>query len=576
MRRCEENMGDDVFRQEISEVVARVTDLSAGEVLGLLELPRDRKLGDIALPCFVFAKKLKRSPQELASQIDERLQDAEWHYIAQVRAVGPYVNFFYDTGELARAVIGGIWQAPETYGCSDEGGGETIVIDFSSPNIAKPFGVGHLRSTVLGNALYTILEKRGYKCVGVNHLGDWGTQFGKMIVAFKRWGSEEMLKKDPVYALYDLYTRFHREAKNHPALEEDARKEFRLLEEGDPEALALWDRFKEYSLAEFNRIYDVLGIRFDYHTGESFYNDKMERVLEILDERNLTEISNEALIVDLESYGLGACLLKKGDEATLYATRDLAGIMYRHDTFGFTKCLYVVNTAQSLHFKQVFKVIELAGFDYHEGLVHVPFGWIRFADKAMSTREGNIVFLEEVISKATKLAMKIILDKNPDIEDVDRTAQDIGVGAVVFAQLSVRRMKDIDFRWEDALSFDGETGPYLQYTHARLCSLSRKYGKDIPREIDYKRFRQPEEKNVLMMLAQYPERVELAAREYEPFVISSYLINLAQEFNAFYQKHRVITDDTALTDARILLADSVRIVLSDGLRILGLIPLERM
>jgi len=569
-------MSRDIFKDEISSKVASSTGLSEDEILELLELPRDRKIGDIALPCFTFAKKLRQSPQKIASQIGDKLRDAEWNNISDVRAIGPYVNFFYNIEELARAIIGDIKTAGENFGSVDDGKGAVIVIDFSSPNIAKPFGVGHLRSTVIGNALYHILEKVGYKCIGVNHLGDWGTQFGKMIVAFKKWGSEEMLQSDPVYALYDLYTKFHREANANPELENEARKEFKSLEKGDPDTLKLWERFKEYSLAEFNRIYDILGIKFDYYTGESFYNDKMENVLEILRKKNMTRISQEALIVDLEDYDLGACLLKKGDEATLYATRDLAGILYRHDTFNFKECLYVVNTAQSLHFNQVFKIIELAGYDFHEGLVHIPFGWIRFDDKAMSTREGNIVFLEEVISQAKELAKNIILEKNPDIEDVDRTSQDIGVGAVVFAQLSVRRMKDIDFRWEDALSFDGETGPYLQYTHARLCSLKRKYGRDIPDKIDYKRFQEPEEKRVLVALSQYPEKIRLAAREYEPFTVSSYLISLAQEFNTFYQKHRIITDDVGLTDARMVLADSVRVVLADGLRILGLARLERM
>ena len=569
-------MSNDIFKEEISARVADVAELSKDEILGLLELPRDAKLGDIALPCFTFAKKLRQSPQQIASQLGEKLGNTDWNSISEVKAVGPYVNFFYDITGLARTVIGAIQASGSEFGSSDEGNNQTVVIDFSSPNIAKPFGVGHLRSTVIGNALYHILEKLGYECVGVNHLGDWGTQFGKMIVAFKRWGSEEALRNDPVYALFDLYTRFHREAKANPELEEEARKEFKLLEEGDPNALRLWKTFKEYSLAEFNRIYDILGIKFDHYTGESFYNDMMENVIEILREKKMTKVSQEALIVDLEDYELGACLLKKGDDATLYATRDLAGVLYRHDEFDFAKSLYVVGSAQALHFQQVFKVIELAGFDFFEGLVHVPFGWIRFDDKAMSTREGNVVFLEEVISRAQELAKDIILEKNPDVEDVDRTAQEIGVGAVVYAQLSVRRMKDINFRWKDALSFEGETGPYLQYTHARLCSLARKYDRSIPKDIDFEKLREPEEKQVLIALSQYPEKIKLAAREYEPSVVSSYLINLAQEFNTFYQKHRIITDDVDLTDARMVLADCVRVVLADGLRIVGLARLERM
>lgn len=569
-------MEKDIFKDEISKHVAGAAGVDIAEIYDLIELPRDRKMGDLALPCFTLAKQMKKSPQQIATQICDKLKGIDWKTISHAVATGPFVNFFYNTPELARHVVSSIQATGASFGSSEEGNQQKVLIDFSSPNIAKPFGVGHLRSTVIGNALYHIYEKLGYECIGINHLGDWGTQFGKMIVAFREWGSEEMLEEDPVHALFDLYTRFHREAKTRPELDEEARRQFRLLEHGDAEATALWGRFKRYSLAEFNRIYDILGIKFDYFTGESFYNDKMRAVLDVLNEKNLTKVSQEALIVDLEEHDLGACLLKKGDDATLYATRDLAGIFFRHQEFDFARCLYVVGAAQSLHFKQVFKVIELIGYDYADRLVHVPFGWVRFEDKAMSTREGNIIFLEDVIAKSRDLAKDIILEKNPDIEDVDGTAEAIGVGAVIFAQTSVRRMKDIDFKWDTALSFDGETGPYLQYTHARLCSLNRKYEKPLPDSINYGLLKEDEEKHVLSALMQYPERIRQAAREYEPFVISSYLIDLAQEFNTYYQKHRVITDDSALSEARITLCNSVRVVLADGLRVLGIVPLERM
>ncbi|MFH1893389.1 MAG: arginine--tRNA ligase [Candidatus Zixiibacteriota bacterium] len=569
-------MSEDIFKEEISKHIADALGVAVADIYDLLELPRDRKMGDLALPCFTLAKQMKQSPQQIAALISEKLSKVAWQKMSHASAIGPFVNFFYKTPELAAHIVKNIRAVGAGFGLADEGQRQKILIDFSSPNIAKPFGIGHLRSTVIGNALYHIFEKLGYECIGINHLGDWGTQFGKMIVAYREWGSEEMLEEDPVHALFDLYTKFHREAKSRPDLDEEARRQFRLLEHGDAEATELWGRFKRYSLAEFNRIYDILGIKFDYFTGESFYNDKMDAVLRILDDKNLTKISQEALIVDLEEYDLGACLLKKGDDATLYATRDLAGILFRHQEFDFARCLYVVGAAQSLHFKQVFKVIELVGYDYADRLVHVPFGWVRFEDKAMSTREGNIIFLEEVIAKSRDLAREIILEKNPEIEDFDGTAEAIGVGAVIFAQTSVRRMKDIDFRWETALSFEGETGPYLQYTHARLCSLGRKFGKDIPDSIDFGLLKEEEEKHVLSSLMQYPERIRQAAREYEPFVISSYLISLAQEFNTYYQKHRVITDNTSLSEARMTLCDCVRIILADGLRILGVVPLERM
>ncbi len=462
------------------------------------------------------------------------------------------------------------------FGASDKGDGKTVVIDFSSPNIAKPFGVGHLRSTVIGAVLYRLYDKLGYKCIGINHLGDWGTQFGKLIVAFKKWGDEADLKADPINTLFQLYTRFHREAEDDETLEDEARGEFKKLEEGDDEATAVWRRFKEYSLAEFERIYDRLGIEFDHYTGESFYNDKIDDAIEVLKDKGLTKRSREALIVDLEEHDLGACLLKKGDDATLYATRDIAGILYRHRTYDFHKCLYVVGSAQTLHFQQVFKVIELAGFDFHDGLVHVPFGWIRFEGQAMSTRSGRVVFLDEVIDKATELAREIILEKNPDIENIEETAQHIGVGAVIFGDISVRRNKDIDFRWEDALSFDGETGPYLQYAHARLCSLKRKFDRELPDAIDFSLLAEEEEKRVLLALSVYPDKIRQAAAEYEPFVISSYLIELAQQFNTFYQKHRIITDNESLSNARMALSEAVRTVLGDGLGLLGIYPLERM
>jgi arginyl-tRNA synthetase len=533
--------------------------------------------GDLTMRPFDAARQLGIDVKTFSGTFCQVMSQQYPNLPAEYQPDGIYPNAYYkDVGATVGDVLAGYEAAGPAYGSSDSGVGKTVIIDYSSPNIAKPFGVGHLRSTVIGNSLYRILTKVGYKCVGINHLGDWGTQFGKMIVAFKKWGSEDVLRADPIHALFDLYTRFHREAKEHPELEDDARSEFRLLEQGDPEATKLWQRFKDYSLDEFNRIYDILGINFDHHTGESFYNDKIQPVLDELDQKGLTTISREALIVDLEAHKLGACLLRKGDDATLYATRDIAGILYRHENFGFEKCLYVVGAAQALHFQQVFKVIELAGHDFHKGLVHVPFGWVRFEDRAMSTREGNIIFLDDVISKATELAHDIILEKNPDIEDVDGTALAIGVGAVVFSQVSVRRTKDIDFKWEAALSFDGETGPYLQYTHARLCSLMRKYGKELPAQINYALFGEPEEMDLSIESASYAEKIRHAAEEYEPFVIASYLINLAQKFNAYYQKHRVISDDTALTDARIKLCDLVRFVLGDGLRLLGITPLERM
>ena len=542
-----------------------------------LEVPKDSKLGDYAFPTFVLAGALKKKPPEIAGELAGALDSRRY------RIVGPYINRIVSAAEIAENILPVIFRERDGYGSQAVGGGRTIVIDFSSPNIAKPFGVGHLRSTAIGNSLYRIYEKLGYRSIGINHLGDWGTQFGKMIAAFTRWGDRKELEKDPIRYLYGLYVRFHREEKTDPSLEEEGRAWFKKLEDGDATAVSLWTLFKEISLREFRRIYDILGVRFDHYTGESFYNDKMDEVIDRLTQAGLTRLSDGALIVDLEKYAMTACLLRRADGATLYATRDLAGILFRHREYGFYRALYVVARAQQEHFKQVFKVIELLGEDYADRLVHVDFGWIKFEDKAMSTRSGTLIFLEDVISTATKKATEIIREINPDLPNLDQTARMIGVGAVIFADLSVKKHKDVNFSWEEVLNFEGETGPYLQYTHARLSALERKYGKAITGDVDFGLFDSPEEKDLLLQLYRFGSVVELAADRYEPNFIAEYLLELAAVFNRFYQHKdadgrlvKIISENQRETAARMLLVTSVRTVLREGLRLMGIQTPEEM
>ncbi len=472
------------------------------------------------------------------------------------------------------------------YGASTSGSGKTCLVEYSSPNIAKPFGVGHLRSTVIGNSLRRIFKKLGYNVVGINYPGDWGTQFGKMIVAYRKWGEKVSLESEAaVEQLLELYVRFHTEAETDKALDEEARRAFKKLEDGDPESVALWEQFKRTSHAEFDRIYGILGVEFDLVYGESFLNDKMEAVIARLTKAGLTSTSQVALVVALDNPNLPPALLRKADGATLYLTRDLTGAYYRWDKYRYDESLYVVGSSQSDHFKQMLAVMSLLEKAENAAkservstrIRHVDFGWVKFGDKAMSTRRGNIIFLEDVIDQAVDLARKKIQEKNPGLGNLDSVARMIGVGAVIFSQLSVRRTRDVNFIWEDVLNFEGETGPYLQYTHARLCSLERNYGREITAEVDYSLLKGEEEARVVEALADFPEVIENVATAYDPHFISVYLLRLAGTFNKFYQRKdergridKIISDNDALSAARMALVKSVRTVINEGLYLLGL------
>jgi arginyl-tRNA synthetase len=562
------------FIKDIITILKEQVDLPTEELQNLVEVPPDEKLGDYAFPCFVLARRLRNAPDKIAAEIAPKLRTTD--LIEEVYPIGPYINFKVNRIKLAEFVLTEVFEKGEAYGSDQIGKGKTILIDFSSPNIAKPFGIGHLRTTMIGSALYHIYRKLGFSVVRINHLGDWGTQFGKIILAYKMWGEEKEFLKDPIATLYDLYVRFHKEAEKNQKLEEEARAWFKRLEDGDKEASGLWKKFRECSLKEFDRVYRMLGIEFDSYAGESHYNQFMDQTLEELKNKGLAEMSQDALIVDLEKFNLPPCLLKKKDEATLYATRDITAAVYRYDTYHFHKNLYVVGTAQKLHFRQVFKVLELMGYQWAKDCVHVDFGWIKFKQEMMSTRKGNIVLLEDVLNKSIQLALKIIEEKNPDLDNKDEVAEDVGIGAVVFADLSTRRNKDIDFDWDQALSFDGETGPYVQYTLARLCSLMRKYGRPVERNIDHHFFSTDEEIRLIRLLEGYPGKIRQAADTYEPAIICSFLIELCSTFNRFYQKHRIIAQEQRSTEARMLLVKAIQTVLKDGLSVLGIKAPERM
>lgn len=560
------------FKNEIIAVLQPLAQLTETEVDQHLAVPPDHKLGDYSFPCFILSKTWKSSPQEISAVLSEKLvekiESGSW--IKEVRSVGPYLNFYCNREKLAEETLQGIFHNKEEYGFCEEGRGKNVVIDFSAPNIAKPFGIGHLRSTVIGSSLYRLHEALGYNCVGINHLGDWGTQFGKLMVAYRLWGSEDSIKKDPIAYLYELYVKFHKEAEEDPLLEEEGRKWFKKLEDGEEEAVHLWSNFRELSLREFNRIYKRLDITFDAEQGESFYNEMLSTTVDELTERRLTRESDGALIVDLEPFGMPPCLLRKKDGATLYATRDLCAATYRFEKYQFHRLIYVVGAAQSLHFQQLFKVLELMDFPWAQRCVHVPFGLIKFKEGKMSTRMGNLIFLEDVIDKAVELANQIIQEKNPDLKDKEQVAEIIGIGAIIFGDLSNDRIKDIDFDWDKVLDFGGETSPYIQYAHARICSILRKEKVAVSHEINFSLLQTEEEQNLIIGLARFSENIKKAAAIYKPSILARYLIELTRDFNNFYHRCPVLTAEDGLREARLLLIDGVRQVLVNGLYLLGI------
>lgn len=562
------------IKQNIAKTIAANVGADAAELCEWLETPPNPDMGDVAFPCFKLAKTMRKAPNMIAASLAPALGEIDG--ISRIEPMGGYINFFADKTSFARTTLERVLDEGARYGGSDVGSGKTVCLDYSSINIAKPFHIGHLSTTAIGNALRRIYDHLGYKTVSINHLGDWGTQFGKMILAYKLWGDKETVEKGGVRAMMQLYVRFHDEAEKDDSLNDSARAWFKRIEQHDPEAVEIFEWFKAITLKEVGKTYDLLGIKFDSYAGESFYEDKMQPVIDELREKHLLKVDNGASIVDLSEYSMPPCLILRSDGATLYATRDLAAAIYRKNTYDFDKLLYVVAYQQSLHFKQIFKVLELMGKDWVKDCVHVSFGMVSLTDGTLSTRHGRVVFLEDVLNAAIEKTLDVIKEKSPDLEDKETVARQIGVGAVVWGVVYNGRIKDIVFSWDKALNFDGETGPYAQYTHARCCSVLRKSGGYDRAKIDYSALSDEASSALIKAIAEFPAAVSEAAEKYEPYIISRSVINVCSCFNKFYYDNRIMDENEGVRNARLALTDAARNVIKTGLYLVGLEAPEKM
>ncbi|MBD8036421.1 arginine--tRNA ligase [Solibacillus sp. A46] len=558
------------MNRKIAEILLQAVehDFTLIEIETLLEKPKYEQLGDVAFPCFTLAKKFKKSPNVIAEGIGSNINDP---FIQKVQVVGGYINLFVNKLEITKEVLGEITLVKETYG-QKQGNNENIVIDFSSPNIAKPFSMGHLRSTVIGNALANIAEKNGYEVIRVNHLGDWGTQFGKLIVAYRLWGKKEQVEAAPIEELLKLYVKFHDEAEIHEELNDQARAAFKALEENEQSALELWNWFKHASLQEFMQIYDQLNIRFDAYEGEAFYNDKMQAIVDELKDKQLLTQSDGANVVLLED--MPPCLITKQDGATLYATRDLAAAFYRQANYKPSKIFYVVGNEQTLHFKQVFNVIEKMGYSWSKNLQHVPFGMMLKDGKKMSTRKGRVILLKDVLKEAVETASKNIEEKNPSLRNKQEIAEQVGIGAVIFNDLKNYRLNDIEFSLQQMLNFEGETGPYVQYTHARICSILKKVQLTLNEEVTVKELEESAW-GIVLLLQQYPQVISDSLEQADPSIVAKYVLQLARVFNKYYAHTKILVEDEKL-ESRLVLCFAVATVLKDGMRLLGVQSPENM
>ena len=548
------------YKKIISQNI-KLEGATAEEIYSQISYPTDAAMGDYCLPCFRYAKLLRKNPAVIAAEIAESFNKACKELKAE--AVSGYVNFKVERLSLVKETLDNLLARGEEFAPAPDNG-KTVCIDYSSINIAKPFHIGHLLTTVIGGALYRIYKFLGYKAIGINHLGDWGTQFGKLISAYKRWGNDADIEARGIHSLLELYVKFHEEAEKDESLNDEGRAWFKKIESGDKEALSIFERFKEATLRDVRKIYDRLGIVFDSYNGESFYNDKLAAVVEELNSKGLLTESDGAKVVDLDEFNMPPCLILKSDGASLYATRDLAAAKYRKQTYNFDKNLYVVAYQQNLHFAQVFKVLELMGYEWARDCVHVPFGMVSLENAgALSTRKGNVVFLKDVLDTAVEKTAKIIEEKNPALKDKERVADVVGVGAVVFGALSTARIKDMVFSYDKALNFDGETAPYIQYTHARCCSILAKAQSNFTEGVDCAGLCDDESYALIKLLSRFDETVEAAAQKYEPSIIARYLIDLAQAFNKFYISHKVVGDN-----ARTALTYCVKNVLKNGLALI--------
>ena len=566
------------FKQKIAEQISNVTNLSENEVYGYIEIPSDKKMGDFAFPCFKLAKELKKSPQIIAEELKERMTFEE-NLIKEVNIVNGYLNFTIQSQTMIETVLKEVNSKQEHYGESDIGNGKNIVIDYSAPNIAKPFHIGHLRSTVIGGALYKIYKALGYHCVGINHLGDYGTQFGKLIEGYKRWGSEYNIEENPIDELTKIYVRINNLCNEDESVLEACRDNFKKLEDGDEYCTSLWKKFRELSLKEFKRVYDLLQVDFDSWNGEAFYSDKMQEVVDILKEKNLLVPSEGAMVVDLSEKDMPPCIIEKTNGSTTYATRDLAAILYRARTYDFDKAIYVTSYEQILHFRQVFEVAKNLNLQkkYTDGLVHVPFGMVQLKTGKMSTREGNAIKLEDLLNEAISRVKDIMEAKNPNLENKNEIAKQIGIGAVIFNDLYNSRIKDEIFDWDTMLNFNGETGPYMQYIYVRTKSLLEKAGY-IPelKDIDITKLEDENSMKVIKTIYSFGDSIKQAAEKYEPYIVARYLIELAQNFSSFYNENKIIGEEKSTQDARLYLAYATGVVLKAGAALLGIQMPDRM
>ena len=546
--------------------------LTSEEISQLIEIPPKPEMGDFAFPCFRLAKSYHKAPPMIAQDLKESIGDQT--FLSEIKVVGGYLNFYVDKAQYAQQIIDKYNNATD-YGCSDQGKDKTICIDYSSPNVAKNFHVGHLRTTIIGNSLYKIFSKLGYKVVRINHLGDWGTQFGKLIVAYKKWGSREAVEEKGIEELMDIYVKFHEEAEKDDSLNDEARAWFLKMEQGDEEALEIWQWFRDISLKEFMRVYNILGMEFDSFAGESFYRDKTADVIKRLTDDGLLKESQGAMIVPLDEYDMPPCIVAKKDGSSIYATRDLAAILYRKATYNFDRCLYVTGLEQKLHFAQVFKVIELMGNDYAKNLVHIPYGLVSLKSGKISSRKGNVIFAEDLLRESINKTTSIIEEKNPDIPDKEEVAKQVGIGAIIFNDLYNQRIKDVIFDWNKLLNFDGETGPYVQYTYARASSVLRKIG-EVPDTIDYTLLTDEASIGLLKEIERYPQVIKDAAERYEPSVIARYSIDLAHAFNKFYHECQINVEDETTKYTRTNVVKIARYIIKDALSLLGIKCPEQM
>ena len=560
------------YKKIIAEEISKAIDLNSNEIQSYIEVPKETKNGDYSFPCFRLAKQLKKAPQVIAPEIKEKIKIDE-NIVSKIDVLGGYLNFYINKQNLTQNVLGEISEQQE-YGKSELGKNKNIVIDYSAPNIAKPFHIGHLRSTVIGAALYNIYKYLGYKVTGINHIGDYGTQFGKLIEGYKLWGKEYDIDKDPINELTKIYIRINEACKNDEKVLEDCRNNFKKLEDGDPYCTEIWKKFRELSLKEFQKVYDLLGSKFDSWNGEAFYSDKMQEVIDILEKSGKLIESQGAKVIDLEEKGINTpCIIQKTNGSTTYATRDLAAILYRARTYDFDKALYVTSYEQVLHFKQVFEVAKLLGIDekYTNGLEHVSFGMVLLPTGKMSTREGNVVKLDDLLNESISRAKKIIEQKNSELDDKDEVAKKVGIGAVIFNDLSNSRIKDEIFDWDEILNFQGETGPYIQYTYVRTKSLLEKAG-NIPniKEIDVNYLLDDYSQKVLKLIYDFEDVLIQVTEKNEPSILSRFLIELAKAYSNFYNENKVMVEDEDIKNARIYLTYAVSKVLKAGTELLGI------